>query len=149
MKFIDDCPGLNVAPLRASGKIRPAMKEAEVLVGKTKAVVKLAHTKFPHGGGYSFFICPTCAKLCRVLREHEGKLWCQRCLKSTFGRWNNAYRAEVEPRLAIERLAKLLNGGCPRVKGPKGRHTIDHKGRLEARLRQALIRQRAKELGLE
>lgn len=142
--FLDDCPGLSISPLRASGQITPAMTEAEVLVGSTKGRVKLAHTRFPHGGGYSYFVCPRCEGLARVIREHEGALKCRRCLKEA-GRWR--YRAEANPRLKIERLAKLVNGPCPRVKGKDSRHTVDRKGKLTATLRKLMLRERARAMG--
>lgn len=40
--------------------------------------VGLAHTRFPNGGGWSYFICP-CGRLAQTLRLLEGRLVCRTC----------------------------------------------------------------------
>jgi hypothetical protein len=94
-----------------------------------RTTVALAHTKLNDGGSWSYFICPTCARLCRTLRLFEARLVCVKCdgLLS---------RSQMEDKSGrIERLRALLE-----------RKHIERRTRLEASLRRAILVQRREKL---
>jgi hypothetical protein len=97
--------------------------------------VKLAHTQFPNGGGWSFFVCPQCGHRTRTLRLTEnGRLVCRRC----DGLLYRCQHHDKETRIA--HLRALLYGGPARHK-PRA-WTMDRRRSLEGALRRLIIRQR-------
>lgn len=87
--------------------------------------VGLGHTRFPNGGGWSYFVCPSCARQARTLRLLEGRLVCRRC----DGLLARCQMKDKRP--AIERLLK-------RLAEPK----IKRRAVLERSLRRKLIVER-------
>jgi hypothetical protein len=101
--------------------------------------VRLEHTRFPNGGGWSHFICPQCGRRARTLRlTEDGRLACQRCD-------GLLYRCQHHDKATrIAHLRALLYGAPARHK-PRT-VPIDRRQRLEAALRRLLIRQRQERL---
>jgi hypothetical protein len=101
--------------------------------------VKLAHTQFPNGGGWSFFVCPQCGARTRTLRlTEDGRLVCRRCD-------GLLYRCQHHDKSTrIAHLRALLYGGPARHK-PRWIN-VDRRRRLEAALRRLLIREREERL---
>lgn len=135
----DDLPTVRVSPLRASGWITPDMKSVLVAFTKGDEVhareVRLSHRKFPNGGSWSFFLCPTCSRRARTLRLYDGRAVCCRCDGLLL-------RCQMEGRGTRERIERLRN----QLYGPKpARH---RRKALEMSLRRALIVDRRKRLGL-
>jgi Transposase zinc-ribbon domain len=97
--------------------------------------VKLAHTRFPNGGGWSYFVCPQCGHRTRTLRlTDQGNLVCRRC----DGLLYRCQHHDKESRVA--HLRALLYGGPARHK-PRA-VPIDRRRSAEAALRRLLIRER-------
>ena len=58
----DDCPSVSVSRMRALGEVREDMSRVRVTIGAVSRTVGLWHMRFPNGGGWSFFLCPSCAR---------------------------------------------------------------------------------------
>jgi Transposase zinc-ribbon domain len=101
--------------------------------------VKLAHTRFPNGGGWSFFVCPQCGHRTRTLRlTEDGRLVCRRCD-------GLLYRCQHHDKATrIAHLRALLYGGPARHK-PRA-VSMDRRRSLESALRRLLIRERQERL---
>jgi len=131
----DDLPAIRVSRLRALGVIRPDMERVAVKVGELESEVGLAHTTFPNGGGWSWFVCPQCRRRTRTLRLTEDKgLCCQRCDGLLYACQHR------DKSVHIARLRALLYGPPARLK-PRWL-TLDRRRRLELALRRAIIVER-------
>jgi hypothetical protein len=82
-RFFDEFEKVRVSRFRAMGVIDPAKREALIPFpnGKVK-LIGTGHVRFPNGGGYSYFICPKCAKLATVLHLIEDAPLCYRCCEA-------------------------------------------------------------------
>ena len=103
--------------------------------------VRVVHRKFPNGGLWALFLCPTCGRRVRKLKQHE-KVMCWRCcaqggLGYRISDGSAAERAEARAR-RTERLQAQLGGGPLRLRPRPGR-VMDRRGALELRLRRARI----------
>ena len=78
-RFIDDLPAASASRLRALGIITPEMTEFVVRLGDVEQLVAVRLRKFPNGGSWSLFDCPTCERRAQVLRALNGVLVCWRC----------------------------------------------------------------------
>src|SRR5579862_9163747 len=57
----DDLPAIGISRLRATGVVTPSMSAISINMGDgLERQVRLAHTQFPNGGGWSFFVCRQC-----------------------------------------------------------------------------------------
>jgi hypothetical protein len=79
-RFLDEFGSVRVPRFRATGVIDPAKRQAVIPFpnGKQK-LIGTAHVRFPNGGGYSYFVCPRCAKLAGVLYLVDDAPRCVRC----------------------------------------------------------------------
>jgi hypothetical protein len=78
-KFFDEFESVRVSRLRAIGVIDPARRQAVIRFPNDKQkLIGTAHVRFPNGG-YSYFICPRCAKLAGVLYLVDDAPRCVRC----------------------------------------------------------------------
>ena len=132
----DDLPAIGISRLRATGVVTPSMSAISVNMGDgLERKVKLAHTQFPNGGGWSLFVCPQCGHRTRTLRLTEnGRLVCRRC----DGLLYRCQHHDKETRIA--HLRALLYGAPARHK-PRA-WTMDRRRSLEGALRRLIIRQR-------
>jgi hypothetical protein len=138
----DDCPSISVARMRALGEVTEAMAWVRVTIAGMSREVGLWHMRFPNGGGWSLFLCPSCGRRARVLRLYE-KMACWRCTRFGNPEQRVFYRVEQGDKAQrIERLRQRLGGGPARVKPRPGR-TIDRRWRTEQALRRALIAERS------
>jgi hypothetical protein len=104
------------------GEVTEEMRSVRVTIGEVSREVRLSHMRFPNGGGWSFFICPSCGRQARVLKLFE-KIACKRC--TGFDGSPLPYRVELGDKSGrIARLRARLQGGPARVKPRPGR-TID------------------------
>ena len=76
----DDCPSVSVSRMRALGEVREDMARVRVTIAGVSREVGLWHLRFPNGGGWSFFLCPSCGRRARVLKLFE-KIACWRCTR--------------------------------------------------------------------
>lgn len=79
-RFFDEFEKVRVSRFRASGVIDPGKRTALIPFpnGKTK-LLDTAHTRLKYGGGYSYFVCPKCAKLAQTLYLVDDAPRCVRC----------------------------------------------------------------------
>lgn len=91
-RFFDEFEKVRVSRFRAMGVIDPAKRTALIPFpgGKTK-LIYTAHTRFPNGGGWSYFVCPKCGKLAQDLYLIEDAPLCWRCCDAI----NIAYRTRM------------------------------------------------------
>ena len=78
-RFVDDLPVVKISRLRALDIIAAEMTEFVVRVGDVEQRVAVKLRKFPNGGSWSLFVCPTCEHPAKVLRALNGVLVCWRC----------------------------------------------------------------------
>jgi hypothetical protein len=79
-RFFDEFASVRVSRLRATGVIDPAKSQAVIpFPNGTTKLIGTGHVHFPNGGGYSYFVCPKCAKLAGVLYLIDDALLCVRC----------------------------------------------------------------------
>jgi hypothetical protein len=141
----DDCPSISVSRLRALGEVTEEMGSVRVTIGEVSREVRLSHMHFPNGGGWSFFLCPSCGKRAPVLKLFE-KIACWRCTRSGSSR-PLPWRVQQGDRTQrIERLRARLQGGPARARPRPGR-TIDRRWRTEQALMRALIAERSRVKG--
>jgi hypothetical protein len=76
----DDLPALSMSRLRALGTVTEKMDRVSVTIAGVTREVGLSHMRFPNGGGWSFFRCPSCGRRARVLKLFE-KIACWRCTR--------------------------------------------------------------------
>ena len=118
------------------------MARVRVTIAGMSREVGLWHMRFPNGGGWSFFLCPSCGRRARVLRLYE-RVACWRCTCDGSPPRRLLYRFEHGDKAQrIERLKQRLNGGPARVKPRPGR-TLDRRWLTEQALRRALIAERS------
>lgn len=132
----DDLPAIPVSRLRKLGAITPAMKTVRLELEGLAFDVGLAHTRFPNGGGWSYFICP-CGRLAQTLRLLEGRLVCRTCdgllARCQLGDRPNQWKGDKGPAIA-RRIARLKAN--PRLR----------RKALEASLQRALLVERERRL---
>jgi hypothetical protein len=141
--YRDDLPALSISRLRAEGVITPATTAFLVSLGPVERIVGVHHRKFPNGGGWSFFGCPTCARQARTLRLLGEEIVCRSCLERRRIRWRAAASLSRRQR-AEHRIPKLrakLESPVPlRLKPALRWALMERKLRLEARLRECEFR---------
>ena len=113
-RFFDEFEKVRVSRFRAMGVIDPAKREALIPFpnGKTK-LIGTAHTRLKYGGGWSFFLCPKCAKLARTLYLIDDAPLCCTCCDAMNIRHASAYGFGRAARLeasdkALDRLVAKL-----------------------------------------
>jgi hypothetical protein len=140
----DDCPSISVSRMRALGEVTDALGSVRVTIAGMSREVRLSHLRFPNGGGWSFFLCPSCGRRARVLRLFE-KIACWRCTCSGSSQPLRYRVQEGDNAQRLERLREKLRGPA-RVKPRPGR-TMDRRWRTEQALRRALVAERGRMKG--
>jgi hypothetical protein len=124
----DDLPAIKASKFRAAKIITPDTRHFSIELAGGSFAVDVAHTKLMHGGGWSFWICPSCQRLAQTLRLLGTRLVCRSC----DGLLARCQMRDKGPRMA--RLAAKLEG------------KVKKRRRLEASLRRALIVERRERL---
>lgn len=158
--FFDQYEKVNVSRFRAMGVIDPAKREALIpFNGKTK-LIGTAHTRLKYGGGYSYFVCPKCAKLARTLYSVSDQPLCVKCCYklnirhvTSYG-FGRAARRQARDK-ALDRLiskletkAPLRFNGAPTSWGGKAKRVYQSQ-RLQEALRRRLIELRLEQLAYQ
>jgi hypothetical protein len=78
-RFFDEFPKLRVGRFRALNIVDPSKAYALIPVGERQKLIGTAHVRFPNGGGFSYFVCPSCAKLAQTLYLIDNAARCRRC----------------------------------------------------------------------
>jgi hypothetical protein len=77
--YRDDLPALSISRLRATGVITADTTEFLVQLGHVEKKVSVHLRRFPSGGSWSWFGCPTCGKWARTLRLYLDDIVCPSC----------------------------------------------------------------------
>ncbi|HEY1881371.1 MAG TPA: hypothetical protein VGG68_15700 [Caulobacteraceae bacterium] len=156
-RFFDEFESVRVSRFRAAGVIDPAKRHAVIpFPGGKQKLIGVAHTKLKYGGGWSYFICPKCAKMAQTLYLVENAARCAKCCaafnvrhRSQYGLGRYARRQATDQ--ALDRLVAKLETKEPlRLRTPR---TWYGKAKLVARshtltnsMRRAMIRLRLNQL---
>jgi hypothetical protein len=80
-KYRDDLPAVSISRLRALDIITLQTTTFRVQLGCVEQNVSIHLRRFPNGGSWSLFGCPTCGKRAQTLRLHLGDIVCPGCCK--------------------------------------------------------------------
>ena len=89
--FFDQLPSLAASRLKATGVIRLEDRQGIIAFGDKQKLVGVAHTKFPNGGSWSYFICPRCGGRKKKLWLIDDAPRCLSCCWSLGVRHRSAY----------------------------------------------------------
>jgi hypothetical protein len=110
---------VRVSRFRANGTIDPAKRTAIIAFpdGSTK-LIGVGHTHLKYGGGWSYFVCPGCAKLAQTLYSIDDKPLCWRCCDKLNVRHRGKWGMGREERMraadqSLDRLISKLETGEP------------------------------------
>lgn len=157
-RFLDEFESVRVSRFRATGVIDPAKRNALIPFpnGRIK-LIGTAHTRLKYGGGFSYFICPRCARITSKLHLIDDAPLCWRCCyalnivhraKWGFGRQE---RARVADQKLDELIAKVETPASLRLKGPAAcwhgkAQRLSNSRRLTKNLRSRMITLRLNQL---
>jgi hypothetical protein len=80
-RYRDDLSAVSISRLRALGVIMPETTEFLVQLGHIGKKVRVRLRRFPNGGSWSLFVCPTCGRWARTLRLQLDDIICPSCCK--------------------------------------------------------------------
>ena len=159
-RFFDEFEKVSVSRLRANGTIDPAKRQALIpFPNGTTKLIGTGHVHFPNGGGYSYFVCPKCAKLARKLYLIDDAPRCTRCCdamnikhRTKYGFGREARRREQDKQLD-QLIAKLETVEPLRLHTPpswQGAAKRVYRSRhLTERMRRHMITLRLKQLSTQ
>jgi hypothetical protein len=155
--FFDELVSVGVSRLRASGAIRLEDRHGIIAFGDKQKLIGVAHTMFPNGGSWSYFVCPKCGRRARKLWLVEDAPHCRLCLEKLGVRYRAAYGFGRTERLRerdrrIDRLQAILEGGPMRLKPVPpnwGNRRLDRRNRLTWALQQARIATRLAQIAYQ
>jgi hypothetical protein len=75
----DDLPVVSSVTLQREDRVNRDTAVVELMLGDCFFTVRMGQLKFPNGGFWSLFVCPTCGRTARILRLLGERLTCQRC----------------------------------------------------------------------
>ena len=77
----DDLPSVSISRLRALDIITVETTQFLVRLDEVEQLVGVKLRRFPNGGSWSLFVCPTCNRWVRTLRLHLEDIVCPGCCK--------------------------------------------------------------------
>ena len=145
--FFDELVSIAASRLRATGAIRLEDRQALIPFGEQNKLIGVAHTKFPNGGSWSYFVCPKCGRRAKKLWLVDDAPRCRLCLEKLGVRYRAAYGFGRTERLRerdrrVDRLQAMLEGGPMRFKPVPpnwGNRRLDRRNRLTVALQRARI----------
>jgi hypothetical protein len=158
--FFDQFEKVRVSRFRAMGVIDPAKNQAVIPMGGKEKLINVSHTRFPSGGGWSFFRCPQCSRRASTLYVISDKPLCVRCCDamnikhaSKYGFGRDA-RRKARDRVLDALIAKVETNESLRYKPApahwrgKAKH-VYHSQRLQEAMRRRLIELRLEQLATQ
>jgi len=150
-RFLDEFQSVKVSRLRADGTIDPTKPVAQIpWPDGTTRLIGVKHNRLLHGGGYSFFVCPKCARRASKLWDIDHAPRCVKCcaklnvlLRSEYGFGREARMAARDQ--ALDQLvAKLetkepLRFKTPPSWGAKTASRVYNSRKLTLKLRRAMV----------
>jgi hypothetical protein len=160
-RFFDEFARVRVSRFRAMGVIDPTKSQAVIPFpdGSTK-LIGTKHVRFPNGGGWSYFICPKCAKRAATLYLIEDAPRCHKCCDAmnikhagSYGFGRDARRKAADKRLDAL-IAKLETKQSLRLKPApanwRGKtRQVYRSHRLQEAMRRRLIELRLNQLAYQ
>jgi hypothetical protein len=145
--FFDELVSVGVSRLRATDAIRLEDRHGIIAFGDKQKLADVAHTKFPNGGSWSYFVCPKCSRRAKKLWLVDDAPRCRLCLEKLGVRYRAAYGFGRTERLRerdrrVDRLQGMLEGGPMRFKAVPpnwGNRRVDRRNRLTVALQRARI----------
>jgi hypothetical protein len=157
-RFFDEFESVRISRFRAMGVVDPAKPDALIPFpnGKTK-LINVSHRAFPNGGGWSFFVCPKCAKRTPKLYLVDDAPLCIRCCDAInikhAGKWGFGRAERLKARdKALDQLIAKLETKEPLLFKPapaswRGRARLVYRShRLQHAMRRRLIELRLHQL---
>jgi hypothetical protein len=142
--FFDELISVSVSRLRATGAIRLEDRHGVIAFGdedhgvKSRKCIGVAHTQFPNGGSWSYFVCPKCGGRKKKLWLVDGAPRCLSCCWSLGVRYRSAYGFGRSERLR-ERDRYVDRVQARRLRGRKRRLTMSmRRSMIVCRLAQGL-----------
>lgn len=155
-RFFDEFERVRVSRLRADGTIDPAKRQALIpFPNGTTKLLGTAHTRFPNGGGWSYFVCPKCGRRTSTLHLIDDAPLCARCCdalnikhasKYGFGR---EARRKARDRALDALIAKVETNQSLRLKPAPSSWRGKTRQVYQSRRLQQAMRRRLIELRLE
>jgi hypothetical protein len=155
--FFDELVSVAASRLKATGAIRLEDRWARIPFGEQTKLIGVAHTKFPSGGSWAYFVCPKCGRRVKKLWLVDGAPRCRFCLEKLGVRDRAAYGFGRTERLRerdrrVDRLQAMLEGGPMRFKPVPpnwGNRRLDRRNRLTASLQRARIATRLAQIAYQ
>ena len=155
--FFDELVSIAASRLKATGAIRLEDRQALIPFGGQNKLIGVAHTKFPNGGSWSYFVCPKCGRRAKKLWLVDNAPRCRLCLEKLGVRNRAAYGFGRTERLRerdrrVDRLQAMLEGGPMRFKPVPpnwGNRRLDRRNRLTVALQQARIATRLAQIAYQ
>ena len=150
-RFFDEFPSVRVSRLRASGVIDPAKRQAVIpFPGGKQKLLNVAHTRLKYGGGWSFFVCPGCAKLAQNLWSIDDRPLCAKCCNGLNiwhrTKWGFGRRERLKAKdKVLDELVAKLEATTPLRFNPAPKHwrgkarLVSNSRALTTRVRRAMI----------
>jgi hypothetical protein len=135
---LDDLRIIAISRLRALGLVTAEMTEYVVRIGEVEQNVGVTLRRFPNGGSWSQFVCPSCGWNVRLLRLLDGAVLCTRCCirRGASPRvWSMSVKQRAE-RQIVKLRAMLKSEASLRLK-PVLWGTMERRKRFEAKLARA------------
>jgi hypothetical protein len=155
--FFDELVSIGMSRLRATDAITLEDRQAHIPFGEQTKLIGVAHTKFPSGGSWSYFLCPKCNRRAKKLWLVDDAPRCRLCLEKLGVRNRAAYGFGRSERLRerdrrVDRLQAMLEGGPMRfepVPPNWGDRRLDRRNRLTAALQRARIATRLAQIAYQ
>ena len=148
--FFDELVSVAASRLKATGAIRLEDRHGVIAFGdedhggERRKSIGVAHTKFPNGGAWTYFICPRCGGRKKKLWLVEDAPRCLSCCWSLGVRYRSAYGFGRSERLS-ERDRYVDRVQDRRLRGRKRRLTMTmRRSMIVCRLAQLAHQQKAK-----
>jgi hypothetical protein len=155
--FFDEFVSIGISRLKATDAIRLEDQWARIPFGEQTKLIGVAHTKFPNGGSWSYFVCSQCGRRAKRLWLVDDAPRCRICLEKLGVRYRAAYGFGRTERLKerdrrVDRLQAMLEDGPMRFKPVPpnwGNRRIDRRNRLTATLQRARIATRLAQIAYQ
>ena len=150
-RFFDAFLCVKIPRLRATGVVQLDAPHAVIQFDDKPKLVALAHTKFRHGGSWSYFRCPRCARRANRLWLIEDRPLCRHCCEAVGvvhrSKWGFGRRERLRARdqKLDELIAKLDATTGPLRFNPAPKHwrgrarLVSNSRRLTVRMRRSMI----------
>ena len=150
-RFFDEFVSVR-APARDGRMVRPIRRKPRLIPfpGGKQKLLNVAHTRLKCGGGWSFFVCPGCAKLAQNLWSIDDRPLCAKCCNGLNiwhrTKWGFGCRERLRARdQKLDELIAKVDATTPLRFNPAPKHwrgkalLVSNSRGLTARMRRSLI----------